>query len=106
MSSLYECSFGLFQTPTEEVVPSSRAKSGHFYLTLPNPVQGGSYTCMMPDTYESCQKEATFGVDEVEVRTTLLEAENRELKADNRELNKTLQHVVRVTDFLFTRRLM
>nr|KAG5688904.1 hypothetical protein BaRGS_009745 [Batillaria attramentaria] len=84
-----------FQTPSGRQ-SSSKYQDGRFYLQLPNPVEGGEYSCILPSTdpATSCLPdgsllEAALVVDEIKARLTLLEAENTDLKAENKDL-KTL----------------
>nr|KAG5708205.1 hypothetical protein BaRGS_021139 [Batillaria attramentaria] len=72
---------------------SSKYQDGRFYLQLPNPVEGGEYSCILPSTdpATSCLPdgsplEAALVVDEIKIRLTLLEAENTERKAAVKDL--------------------
>nr|KAG5688911.1 hypothetical protein BaRGS_009752 [Batillaria attramentaria] len=90
---------------------SSKYQDGRFYLQLPNPVEGGEYSCILPSTdpATSCLPdgsllETALVVDETNVRLTLLEAENtvmkaavKDLKAENKDLkaeNKDIKTLV------------
>ncbi|XP_070201451.1 uncharacterized protein [Littorina saxatilis] len=88
-------------TPSGQSVSSSQYKEGQFLLLLDNPVSGGSYTCRVPDSSasvaclhgNSTDVSSTVVVDDVKSRLTLLEAENRQLHADNRQLKVELDSV-------------
>lgn len=87
------------QTPTMETPASSGYDNGNFYLTLFSPVVGGNYTghiphhllsdvCVTESNHDNPALTARVLVGEVKVRLSLLEAEHRTLKADNRELRQ------------------
>nr|QBA18395.1 VIgL family C1q-related protein 3 isoform 1 [Littorina littorea] len=89
----------IWTTPTMETPASSGYDNGHFYLTLSSPVVGGNYTCHIPhhllsdvcvteSNYDNPALTARVLVCEVKARMSLLEAEHRTLKADNRELRQ------------------
>eukprot|EP00916_Digyalum_oweni_P008438 GHVL01014134.1.p1 GENE.GHVL01014134.1~~GHVL01014134.1.p1 ORF type:complete len:419 (-),score=28.09 GHVL01014134.1:60-1316(-) len=88
-------------TPSGQSVSSSQYKEGQFLLLLDNPVSGGSYTCRVPQSSasvaclhgNSTYVSSTVVVDDVKSRLTLLEAENRQVHADNRQLKVELDSV-------------
>nr|KAG5688908.1 hypothetical protein BaRGS_009749 [Batillaria attramentaria] len=88
-----------FQTPYGRK-SSSKYQDGRFYLQLPNPVEGGEYSCILPSTdpATSCLPdgsllEAAIVVDEIQVRLTLLEAENKALKAENTDMKAAVKDI-------------
>nr|KAG5689867.1 hypothetical protein BaRGS_002378 [Batillaria attramentaria] len=95
---------GPYETPSGRQ-SSSKYQDGRFYLQLPNPVEGGEYSCILPSTdpATSCLPdgsllEAALVVDEMQVRLTLLEAENtdmkaavKDLKAENTDMNAAVK---------------
>nr|KAG5688906.1 hypothetical protein BaRGS_009747 [Batillaria attramentaria] len=77
---------------------SSKYQDGRFYLQLQNPEEGGEYSCILPSTdpATSCLPdgsplEAAIVVDEIQVRLTLLEAENNDLKAENTDMKAAVK---------------
>ena len=68
------------QTPNGQRLPSTDYRDGQFRLRLPNPVQGGDYSCLVPAAAAdaACNNghsdNATVTVDAVEARLALLEA--------------------------------
>nr|KAG5689857.1 hypothetical protein BaRGS_002368 [Batillaria attramentaria] len=88
---------GPYETPSGRQ-SSSKYQDGRFYLQLPNPVEGGEYSCILPSTdpATSCLPdgsllEAALVVDEMQVRLTLLEAENKDLKAKNTDMKAAVK---------------
>nr|KAG5689859.1 hypothetical protein BaRGS_002370 [Batillaria attramentaria] len=88
---------GPYETPSGRQ-SSSKYQDGRFYLQLPNPVEGGEYSCILPSTdpATSCLPdgsllEAALVVDEMQVRLTLLEAENKDLKAENTDMKAAVK---------------
>ena len=68
-------------------MPSSAYRYGFYYLSLPNPVESGSYTCRIPPA-ESCVPgneagEATVNVDKVDARFAVMEGRQAALEAKN-----------------------
>ncbi|XP_025079203.1 uncharacterized protein LOC112555164 isoform X2 [Pomacea canaliculata] len=68
---------------------------GKFFLTLPNPVEGGNYTCRLWSKLPpvsclphnaSVLEVSSVTVDEVKVRLSLLEGEQEMLKTDKQEM--------------------
>nr|QBA18365.1 VIgL family ZP-related protein 1 isoform 3 [Littorina littorea] len=89
-------------TPALKTMSSSGYDNGNFYLTLPSPVVGGNYTCNIPRHFlpDVCVKDGNHAnftvtssvlVDEVKARLSLVEAEKRTLKSENRELKDRVQ---------------
>ena len=79
------------QTPNGQRLPSTDYRDGQFRLRLPNPVQGGSYSCLVPAVAAnvSCNHgpdNATVTVDAVEARLALLEAHVTGLEHDKQQL--------------------
>lgn len=98
----------MWTTPTGQVVPSSDVVSGRFLLTLPNPVQGGTYTCRLADpavvsacvsTYKNMyllKYGAGVHVDESQARLSLLSAEIAGMTKRDEELESRLETQSRV----------
>ena len=83
------------QSPSGGRYNSSSYGDGQYHWLVPNPVEEGSYTCLIPSRYvhvlclppgTSQGPEATLAVDELKVRVMLMEADNVQLKADNQQL--------------------
>ena len=90
------------QSPSGGRYNSSSYGDGQYHWLVPNAVEEGSYTCLIPSRYvhvlclppgTSQSPEATLAVDDLKVRMTLVEAqqrslqqENVQLKADNQQL--------------------
>ncbi|KAK7471458.1 hypothetical protein BaRGS_00035894, partial [Batillaria attramentaria] len=98
----------LWQTPSGDT-KSTSYDHGQFYLQLPNPVEGGNYTCALPSTYAatSClpagsplSREAALLVDETKARLTLLEAENTDLKTLVKSLGNRAEALAKENDVL------
>ena len=95
----------MLQTPSGSVQASNGYNDGNFILLLSGRVEEGTYTCRVPQNYSAIAclhsnrtELASLKVDKVEVRLTLLEAqqlslqaENEKLKEENRNLSATLQ---------------
>ena len=76
-------------------VPSGQSTGANgttFTLILPNPVQGGSYVCLLPSRHPSTsclppgsllRLNDSLHVDEIRARLSLMEAEQNSLKNDN-----------------------
>ena len=66
---------------------SSGYHDNSFHLTLPNPVEGGSYTCRVPPAtaclHGNGTREATLTVDKMEARLAVLEARQSALEGKN-----------------------
>lgn len=86
------------QTSQEETVNSSSYSNGTFYLTLPNPAEGGDYTCSLSSTHHttaclnlnpSLANGAAVKVDSVLTKFMVLEGRLEALQEENRELNQT-----------------
>lgn len=82
-------------TPSGTKLASSGSTQGEFSLLLPNPVEGGSYTCRLAPE-DACVLSASPGlaqdvvlVDETEARLAVLEAQQLTLSQENDRL--TLQ---------------
>ena len=115
------------QSPSGGRYNSSSYGDGQYHWLVSNPVEEGSYTCLIPSRYvhvlclppgTSQGPEATLAVDDLKVRMMLMEAqqrslqqENVQLKADNQRLTQNIsslqQHVMQletdsqqVTDFI------
>jgi len=89
----------IWQTPSGSRVSSTRYRDGQFLLRLPNPVEGGSYSCIAPKeaSNASCAmdtKKSSMSVDGVLVRLTLLEGENARLRSLNSQLEQRMQQQV------------
>nr|QBA18367.1 VIgL family ZP-related protein 1 isoform 1 [Littorina littorea] len=103
-------------TPALKTMSSSGYDNGNFYLTLPSPVAGGNYTCNIPRHFlpDVCVEDGNHEnntvissvlVDEVKARLSLLEAENRQVKDQLRDMIhehdegiSNLPHYVNVKD--------
>ena len=90
------------QSPSDGRYNSSSYGDGQYHWLVPNPVEEGSYTCLIPSRYVhvlclppgiSQGPEATLAVDNLKVRVMLMEAEQRSLKADNRQLSADNQQL-------------
>ncbi|XP_025081993.1 protein bark beetle-like [Pomacea canaliculata] len=88
----------LWTTSQEETVNSSSYSNGTFYLTLPNPAEGGDYTCSLSSTDHttaclnlnpSLANGAAVKVDSVLTKFMVLEGRLEALQEENRELNQT-----------------
>nr|QBA18394.1 VIgL family C1q-related protein 4 isoform 1 [Littorina littorea] len=82
-----------WETPSGQTEQSSSYKDGSFLLKLPNPVEGGTYTCRLPLSAACLHGgtgEPTLTVAKMEARLAVLEArqegENSELKSLVRDL--------------------
>ncbi|XP_070183112.1 uncharacterized protein [Littorina saxatilis] len=86
-----------WETPSGKTEQSSSYKDGSFLLKLPNPVEGGTYTCRLPPSaaclHDNRTGEATLTVDKMEARQAVLEARQASLENVNNEL-KTRVHDV------------
>ncbi|PVD18514.1 hypothetical protein C0Q70_21063 [Pomacea canaliculata] len=81
--------------PSGETQLVSTHIDGKFFLTLPNPVEGGNYTCRLSSKLPpvsclphnaSVLEVSSVTVDEVKVRLSLLEGEQEIIKTDKQEM--------------------
>nr|QBA18382.1 VIgL family C1q-related protein 12 [Littorina littorea] len=97
-----------WRTPNEKELSSSNFDNGNFQLLIPNPLEGGNYTCSLPreELATKCLprdsellEEVSVEVDEDKSRFSMLEARQQELlemmKAENDQL---LNYVANVSD--------
>ena len=79
------------QSPSGGRYNSSSYGDGQYHWLVPNPVEEGSYTCLIPSRYvhvlclppgTSQGPEATLAVDDLKVRVMLMEAQQRSLQQD------------------------
>jgi hypothetical protein len=80
----------ILQTPNAHSLASSGYRDNGFYLLVPNPVEGGGYSCHVPEA-ESClhghnSSTASFTLDKLEARLVVLEAKDIELETKVTEL--------------------
>ncbi|KAK7090420.1 uncharacterized protein [Littorina saxatilis] len=79
-----------WETPLGQTEQSSSYKDGTFLLKLPNPVEGGTYTCRLPPSaaclHGNGTGEATLTVDKTEARLAVLEARQESLENKNSDL--------------------
>nr|QBA18380.1 VIgL family C1q-related protein 14 [Littorina littorea] len=86
-------------TPAGDTTQSKDYSNGHFHLTLPPPVEGGNYTCSIPEQFlpDVCVSDGRHGnkavaasvlVDETKVRLTLLEVGHRVFEEENRVIKE------------------
>ena len=77
------------QSPSGGRYNSSSYGDGQYHWLVPNPVEEGSYTCLIPSRYvhvlclppgTSQGPEATLAVDDLKVRMMLMEAQQRSLQ--------------------------
>ncbi|PVD36501.1 hypothetical protein C0Q70_03485 [Pomacea canaliculata] len=87
-----------WHTTREETVSSSSYSNGTFYLTLPNPVEGGDYTCSLNSTHHTTAclnlnpalvNGAAVKVDSAQAQFAVLEGRLEALQEENRELRQT-----------------
>ena len=83
------------QSPSGGRYNSSSYGDGQYHWLVPNPVEEGSYTCLIPGRYvhvlclppgTSQGPEATLAVDDLKVRMMLMEAQQRSLQQENVQL--------------------
>jgi hypothetical protein len=99
------------QTPSGNRVNSSSYQDGQFHLLLPNPLEGGSYTCTLPLTAldvtcssgnSSAQAHASVAVDTTAGRLSIVEAQQTDLIAENGELKQQLSQVSSTFHYYFS----
>nr|QBA18389.1 VIgL family C1q-related protein 7 [Littorina littorea] len=90
----------IWTTPEGETRSSTYYEDNNFYLTLLSPVEGGNYTCLIPihllpdicantSSHGNETVSATVGVDDLRVRLSLIEAEQKTLGDRLRESEET-----------------
>nr|KAG5701400.1 hypothetical protein BaRGS_032732 [Batillaria attramentaria] len=84
----------LWRTPSRDLA-STTYENGYFYLNVPNPLEGGNYTCILPGNLgaTACvpsttgrSPQSSIFVDKMEARLTVLQAENTAVKKKTSEL--------------------
>lgn len=100
--NLFQCTkffFFLFlgQFPSGDTQLVSTHINGKFFLTLPNPVEGGNYTCRLSSRFppvsclhhnSSVLASSSVTVDEVKIRLSLLEGEQEMNKIEKQDLRE------------------
>ncbi|KAL8562464.1 hypothetical protein ACOMHN_008608 [Nucella lapillus] len=85
-----------WMTPDNQTLPSTFQDNGHFTLAVPNPFDGGQYTCKIDNSSAAAicipsdstlLRGATVIVDPVEGRLSLLASEMATLNAELTDLN-------------------
>lgn len=89
-----------WRTPSGTIVPSSSYSNGTFYLTLPNPVVGGTYVCRLKDPFlvagcminnlNALRQGDYVLVDAVQTRLILLEGSVQDLHAKDSSVDADL----------------
>ncbi|XP_025079790.1 uncharacterized protein LOC112555570 [Pomacea canaliculata] len=88
--------------PSGETQLVSTHINGKFFLTLPNPVEGGNYTCRLSSRFPpvSClpRNSSVFAsssvtVDEVKIRLSLLEGEQEMNKIEKQDLREEVDRL-------------
>ncbi|KAK7116295.1 hypothetical protein V1264_002001 [Littorina saxatilis] len=87
--------------PSGRTITGTSYKNGHFTLWLSAPVEGGNYTCRIPEesSQNAClhgdndKAEATLHVDGTEARLVLLEAHQAALQKQNDLLKTENSHL-------------